>query len=275
VFWQFGLSARWIQRIPPGWSWQANFVGINTLPDPTTGQFPGKDATAVYERTIRALQESAGEMSVEDTYLVRDLNTGQKTYEYIYRAAVDPRTGAYLQSAYRGEYLVFPRQVEKQTYALRTSYLKGIPLAYQDEDTIEGLRTYHFAYQGRGEYTESYAGTADFPGVPVAPGQEIKCADDQFIFQAWVEPVTGEILKVDESCFSGDYVFDVATGQALYPVGRWGGFTAGDDIIERADQIRQQRTRYLWATRYLPALLWGAGLLSLGVGIVKLRSLRS
>jgi hypothetical protein len=76
----------------------------------------------------------------------------------------------------------------------------------------------------------------------------------------WVEPVTGSILKIDESCYSGDYLYDVATGDPLFPVLRWGAVTAGDDVQARSDSVRTQRIQYLWATRYLPLLLIGAGL---------------
>jgi hypothetical protein len=276
VLWQFGLSARWTQRIPPAWSWQADFIGATTFPDPTTNQFPTRDTIGIYARTIQARPSptDANAVLMEDIYTTRDINTGQKTYEYQYQAAVDAQTGAHLAAAYRGDFFVFPRQVEKQTYTLRFSYLKGIPVTYQGEDRVEGLLTYRFAYKGRGEYSESYAGSTDYPGIALKPGQEIKCADDQFSFKVWVEPVTGEIVKVDESCLAGDYVFAVANGQALFPVMRWAGVTAGDDVIRRSERIRQARTHYLWTARYLPLLLWATGLMALSLGVIRRQAAR-
>jgi Porin PorA len=272
ALWQFGLSAHWTQRIQLGWSWDASFIGVGTIPDPTTGSFPAKDPISTTERRIAVISvdQAAGAVMLEDQYIVKDPLTGQVTWEYVYRAPVDPQTGAHLDAQYRGDFFVFPREVEKTTYQLRYSYLKGVPVAFQREEQIEGVPTYLFSYKGRGEYTESYAGTAEYPGINVQPGQEIKCADDQFAFNVWVEPLTGEMLKVAESCNSGDYVFDIATGKALTPVLRWSGVTLGDDIIRRAEQIRSARTAYLWASRYLPVGLLIAGLLALGLGALPL-----
>jgi hypothetical protein len=271
ALWQFGLNGRWTQRIQPGWTWKSSFIGIATAPDLTTGTFPEQDPTSTTERRITVLSgdQAADALVLEDHYVVKDPLTGQTTWDYMFRAPVDPRTGAHLDVPYRGDYFVFPREVEKTTYRLRYSYLKGIPVAFQREEQIEGMTTYLFSYRGRGEYTESYAGTAEYTGITVQPGQEIKCADDQFSFNVWVEPVTGELLKVDEGCTSGDYLFDIATGKALSPVLRWRGVTIGDDIIRRAEQIRTARTTYLWASRYVGAGLLIAGLISLGLGVLR------
>jgi hypothetical protein len=197
--------------------------------------------------------------------LTHDVATGQVTYEYSYHAPVDPRTGAHLKEEYRGDYFLFPRNVEQKTYKMRFSYLKGIPVVFQREDDVEGLATYLFTYRGRGEYTESYVGTTQYPGIKVKPGQEIKCADDQFIFKAWVEPVTGEIIRIEESCNSNDYFYDIATGKQLEVVDRWGGETAGDDVVRRVETVSRERARLLRTTHYIPGGLFVAGLLCFGL----------
>lgn len=268
--WKFSLAPRWTQRLPAGWAWQAEYIGISATPDATTGRFPAEDTTATYQRSTRMVSEVGRphHVKVQDTFIMRDLNTGQIIWEYITEAPVDPATGAHLGPGLEGEVVVFPRQVEKKTYRLRTNYLKGVPLAYQGAEDIGGLTTYRYAYQGRGEYTESYFGTAQYPGVRIAAGQEVKCAADQFSFKVWVEPLSGEIIKMDESCRSGDYIYDSASGRPLGAVLRWGGTTAGDDVLIRCDQVRADRRRLLWLGRDLPA---GAALLGLlllaGAGI--------
>jgi len=273
ALWRFGLSSHWTARITPGWQWEANYVGIETSPDPTTGKFPEKDGTGAYKRTMVIVPKTTRSSAVllEDHYVVVDPATDKTLWEVTFRAPVDPETGAHLEEKYHQDYFVFPRGVEKKSYNLRFAYLKGIPLSFQKEEEIEGIATYLFAYKGRGEYTESYAGTLDYPGIRVEPGQEIKCADDQFTLKLWVEPITGEILKTDESCYSGDYVFEIATGKALYPVMRWSGITAGDDVIRRAAEIRAARAEYLWAAFYIPCILSLAGLVALGIGGLRLK----
>lgn len=267
--WQFALVPRWTERIPAGWSWESNYVGYETFPDPQTGQLPEKDVAGIYSNVIAIVANSRQPGSVElaNRYSIIDIASGKLTFEYNYRAPVDPRTGAHLKAEYRGDHFLFPRNVEQKTYNLRFSYLKGIPVAFQREEEVGGLITYLFTYRGRGEYTESYAGTEEFPGVQVKPGQEIKCADDQFIFKAWVEPVTGEIIKIEESCLANSYVYDIATGKQLEVVDRWGGETEGNDVINRADIASRERTKLLWQTRYIPSALFVAGLLCFGLAI--------
>jgi hypothetical protein len=272
--WQFVLVPRWTERIPAGWQWETDYIGYQTWPDPQTGQLPEKDATGTYSHDIAIVANSRqpGSVELDDRYLTHDIASGQVTYEYNYHAAVDPRTGMHLKEEYRGDYFLFPRNVEQKTYNMRFSYLKGIPVTFQREETVEGLNTYLFAYRGRGEYTESYVGTAAYPGIQVKPGQEIKCADDQFIFRAWVEPVTGEIVKIEESCNSNDYVYDIATSKQLEVIDRWGGETAGDDVISRVETVSRERTKLLWTTRYIPFGLLVAGLLCFGFVMLPRRS---
>jgi hypothetical protein len=265
--WQFVLVRRMTERIPAGWQWESNYIGYQTSPDPQTEQMPEKDATGTYSHTISIVADSRRPGSVElaDRYLIRDIANGQVVYEYNYTAPVDSHTGANLKADSRGDYFLFPSNVERKTYNLRFSYLKGIPLAFQREEEVAGLNTYLFSYHGRGEYTESYAGTAAYPGVTVKPGQEIKCADDQFSFQAWVEPVTGEIIRVKESCHASDYVYDITTGKQLDLILRWGGETAGDDVLRHVEAAGQERSKILWLTRYIPSSLFAAGLLCFGL----------
>ncbi|MFN2454048.1 MAG: porin PorA family protein [Pyrinomonadaceae bacterium] len=276
AFWRFGLAPRLTDRIPKGWSWETNYIGFQTNADPVTQKLPEKDATGTYSYSFKLISERDRPRSVEFEvrYIVRDVNTGQLTFEYNSRATVDPQTGKRTEKEYQGDYFVFPRNAEKKkTYKLRFSYLKGIPVSFQSEEVIDGLETYLYSYQGRGEYTEAYQGSEAFPGLKVEPGQELKCADDLFNFKVWVEPVTGAIIKIQEGCPSGDYVYDVASGRQLYPVDRWGGETAGDDVVRRAELARRERARQLRVTRYIPLLLLLMGLVCFGWGVLQRRSL--
>jgi signal transduction histidine kinase/CheY-like chemotaxis protein len=261
--WQFALAPRWTQRIPSGWSWKTDYIGFQTYPDPQTGQIPEKDVSTTYSQSISIVpnSEQPGLVKLDSDYLIHDITSGQVSWQYEYFAAVNPQTGEHLKQEYRGDYFVFPRNVEKKIYSLRFSYLKGVPVAFQKEVDVEGLNTYLFAYRGRGEYTESYAGTEQYLGTKVKPGQEIKCADDQYIFKIWVEPLTGATIKIEESCHSSDYVYDVATSAQLQAVSRWDGVTAGDDVITQVKSAGVERARLLWINRYLPSMFLLAGLL--------------
>ncbi len=75
-----------------------------------------------------------------------------------------------------------------------------------------------------------------------------------------MEPATGEQVKLEEGCPSGDYVFDVASGRPVMALARWTGVTAGDDLIQRIEAIRRLRWHYLWASRYLGLTLVASGI---------------
>ena len=261
--WQFALAPRWTERIPSGWSWKTDYIGFQTYADPQTGQISEKDVSTTYSQSVSIVPNSAqpGSVELDSEYAINDITSGQVSWEYKYLAPVNPQTGEHLKQEYRGDYFVFPRNVEKKIYSLRFSYLKGVPVAFQKEVDVEGLNTYLFAYHGRGEYTESYAGTEQYEGIKVKPGQEIKCGDDQYFFKIWVEPLTGATIKIEEGCHSGDHVYDVATGTQLETISRWDGVTAGDDVIDQVRAAEAERARLLWINRYLPAMSLLAGLL--------------
>lgn len=265
--WRVWYSGRVDERLPSGARWSVEFVGATALPDPETGAFPPRDTAMIYTRSIRIVDESRRprEVTVEDAYRIADPVTGAPSWEYISLERVDPATGERLEPEYRGQCAVFPRWVERRDFVLSANYMKAVPVRYTGEEDVEHLRTYVFSYRGPAEYTESYAGSPSYPGVPVEPGQEIRCADDQYALRLWVEPVTGEIVKLQESCAPGDFIVDRATGARIAPVLRWSGQTAGDDVEARAASIAAERSRILWLRRYGPltAALAGIGFLAL------------
>ncbi|MDX6290828.1 MAG: hypothetical protein QOH42_2627, partial [Blastocatellia bacterium] len=265
AIWQFVLAPRLTPRIPSGWSWTTDYIGFQTYADPQTGKIPEQDVSTTYRQSIKIVpnSERPGLVVLDSNYTINDITSGQVSWEYELLASVNPQTGEHLKPEYRGDYFVFPRNVEKKTYRLRFSYLKGVPLAFQKEVEVEGLNTYLFAYRGRGEYTESYAGTEKYEGTKVKSGQEIKCGDDQYFFNIWVEPLTGATIKIEEGCHSGDYVYDIATGAQHEAISRWDGSTAGDDVIDQVKSAGAERTRLLWIDRYLPLMFLLAGLLCL------------
>lgn len=270
LLWHTSLSSRWTERIPRGWEWEANFIGIQSVPD-EKGVMPAKGIPSIYLRRLTIKDESKRPDMVilKDQYVMKDPTTNKVMWEYATEGPVDPRTGMHTEPEHRSDYNIFPRNTGKKTYGFRANYIEGIPLAFQAEEEMEGLATYLFAYKGRGEYTKSYKGSAEYPGIEVRAGQEIKCADDQFVFKVWVEPVTGETIKSEESCYSGDYIYEISSGRRLSPIMVWGGATSGDDNLRRIGQVKYERQRLLFMSRYLPLTGLLAGIILIGVAILK------
>lgn len=269
--WYFWLGPSMNPRLSEGWEWKSQAIGTQAWADFETGQYPAEDFVNFYDRTMRVISaaEQPDRVIVEERSTTYEPDTREVTWEAIFSAPVDPKTGQHLQADYAGDYFVLPRNAEKTTYNMRFGSYQGLPFAFQREENIEGVETYVFYYKGHAEYTFTYASTEDYAGVDVEPGQEIKCKDDQLTVTIWVEPVSGEMVKFDEACSSGDSVFDIASGEELYAISRWTGVSAGDDVVERADSIRQRRARILWTTTYGPALLLIVGLVALAVGVMQ------
>ncbi len=268
VLWLFWLGDRRTARITPEWSWEGHFIGFNTYPDPATGEFPYEETVNTYFYRTEIVPGSwrRGSVVLRSRWVTHDVETGEVTWEYTIEVAVDPGTGQILNGALRGAQQVFPRDVEKKTYRVFYSSGEALPYEFEREEVIEGLTTWVFAHLGSADATEFYAGTEETPGVEVGPGQQIRCADDQRVGRYWVEPVTGETIKTEDHCLTGDAIHDVGTGERLAWVARWSGATANDELLRLVERARVARRDYLWAARYLPGLLLLAGLAALAAG---------
>lgn len=257
------LSPLWLQRIPPGWQYDMRFVGTQTNAAPGADTLPTEDVLSQYHRTVRVISDAARPDSVvvRDRYLLTEIGTGKVQYDFLVEFLVDPRTGEHVE--YPGEIFVFPRGTEKKTYRIRSSYLKGVPLRFMGEEDVENLNTYLFGFTGRAEYTEFYEGIVDGRKLDLPEGQEVRCAHDMFRYRAWVEPKTGTMVRVDESCVSGDYAYDKASGEQLYPLDRFAGVTEGDDLARLVDAARIARLSMIWLGQLMPVLLALAGAICL------------
>ena len=269
VTFYFSVSARAAMRMTRDSDVSTKYFGTQTYADPESGLVPAQDQFGAYERRQRIVdaRDWPRAVLVEDRYVVRDLGNGSVLFDYTTRERVDPRTGAWAAEDHKGEIVVFPRNTEKRTYVMRSNYLEGIPLRFVGEDDVGGLDTYIFAYRGPINYTTAYKGTAEFPGVPVDAGQEIRCSDDQFYYRTWIEPTTGIAVKVEEGCRSGSYIYDAATGKRIRAVDRWTGAAAGADLARRVSEVHKERELLLLYTRYIPAFFAALSVLLLLLGL--------
>lgn len=271
AIWYFLIGPNLTVRVYDGWTWNAQFIGINNYAwDAATDTFTGTDPININKRDmIASLDPQTKELIITDLYATLDPNTNQPTWEFTLIAPVDPKTGAHTSDAYSGSYFLFPRNVQKITYVMRFSSYPGVPVDFVQEENIEGLNTYMFAFKGAADYGFAYISTPNYAGIDLEPGQEIKCWDDQLEVILWVEPVTGEVVKEKETCLSGDYVYEKTTGKKVYGISRWAGEMTGDALIENVANIRAERNRVLWLGLYIPILLALAGIAVMGYGFLR------
>jgi hypothetical protein len=264
VAWKARIGDRWTQKVTPGFTIKMRYAGTQTFSDSTTGLLPARDVVAEYDRDIHIVSDTARPRAVtlSERLTIRSASTGKIIWKYATNSEVDPRTGALLDPRYPGEYMLFPREVRKGRYVIRSNFLTGIPLTFRHEEEVDGLDTYVFGYRGPIEYTDSYRGSDETLGLAVPAGQEVQCVDSQFYYRVWVEPRTGLRVKIEEGCPSGGYLVDAA-GVRHAAVDRWSGVTAGRDLSRRVAEVRRARFIYLLHLSYIPGALALAGVLAL------------
>jgi hypothetical protein len=266
--WKLSLGPRLTIRVPRDAVFTWNYIGTQTNADPKTGLIPERDILSTYDRIIRVVDAADWPRSVvvRDQYTARDIETRAINFEYISDERVDPHTGAWADGPHKGDIVLFPRDVQKRAYTMRSNYVESVPLTFSGVHDIGDLQTFQFSYHGPMDLTSAFSGTPESPGVKILPGQAIRCADGQFYYRIWIEPRTGSTVKVEEGCPSGDFIYDIATGEKLAAVDRWSGVTTGGDLAARITEIYRDRLRYMWLTVYVPLVLLGisAGILAIG-----------
>ena len=246
--WRFAIGSSSEQRIPDDWSWESSYVGNNNfVPEGETDfpeelTFPEDDPLNVYDRSISITNSNEDTVTLLDNNVTRDVNTGAVTWEFKFNAEVDRNTGQITDGDFKGHYFVFPRNVEQKSYTLTHTSYHNILVDFVGEEEIEGLNTYLFRHASDYEYTFAYASTDDYAGLDVEENQEIRCPEMEINY--WVEPLTGEIVKVQEGC-SWDAVFDTTNGEVLYKLSRWYGASTIDDTLRQVNEIKSERNSIL------------------------------
>lgn len=262
ALWKFGLSQTFTNRYQDQWEWAIATIGQTGYPD-ESGEYPEGTTLAddpinltLREVSADSSDAPAGQVLISDHYESRDAVTEEVTWDFTSTALVDAATGKHVEGDFAGDYYFFPRNVDPSaTYVISNSSYRSLPMTFQKEEVVGGVKTYLFAYHGDLDNT---AANAEF--VELAPNQVVTCFD--FALEYWVEPVTGEIVKYREWC-EGDWIVDQDTGERVATISRWGGETSGDDIIRQVTNVQNRRMTYLAASLYAPlvGLIVGAALI--------------
>jgi hypothetical protein len=249
--WVFIVAPRIIWRIPPEWRQSVKCIGYQSWPDSATNKWT-KEESVLYEREKSVIKREKNRGAIKDSYVTKEPLTGKITWEYAPVYEVDLKTGMHLEGKdWQGYYYEFPLQTQKKAYTLTREYYKKLPFYFVKEEVIEGLKTYLFEFKGSAEYTACYAGTEQYPGIIPPKGQEIR-SSESFTIKYWVEPVSGQIVAIEEDCLDGDWIVDAKTGQKIAPVLIWGGKTTGDAVLRLADSARKRKLEIALKEMYIP-----------------------
>lgn len=243
-------------RISNNWEWVTKFEGSASWADANDEW--GETLISVSEKEITIVNDFGEYVVLRDRYSTKDPISGEITWEYIPKFAVNKETAKNVTHSgvpdRTGYYYMFPRNVEKTTYEIwGLNYLKKISLTFIKEETIEGLDTYLFEFRGDMESSETYAESEEYPGVELTGNQEVRSPGDGLTIKYWVEPVTGEIVKIDERS-AGDYIVDKNTGEKIAKLSKWTGKTTGDTVLNLVKATQNKKQMILLYERWIPIL---------------------
>lgn len=261
--WIFLILPHVLWRIPPDYQKKVLSTGYINAPDPKTNRWTQIEPM-VYEREKRILKRDGAIGVIKDRYVIRDPMTGKITWEYAPEFTVDLKSGMVLKGqGMEGTLYDFPLHTQKKTYTISREYYKNLPFRFVEEDELDGLKTYVFEFGGVAEYAECYSGTDEFPGVKPPEGQEIR-SRPSLIIRYWVEPLSGQIVKIEEDCPDGDWIVDAKTGEEMAPVLIWGGKSTGDAVVLLTEGARARRQEIMFRETVIPV---GLALLACALGI--------
>lgn len=152
--WHISVTPIWLKRIPLGWAWKSDYIGIATYAN-EDGRFPTSDESSITKRDFSIVDQSqnSGIAQLVLQYVTLDPDNGHVTWESLIKKPIDTSSGEYAGADSQNEISLFPRHTQKRDYTHRFSYLKSLTMSFSGMENIGGLDTYLFRYQGRGAYT--------------------------------------------------------------------------------------------------------------------------
>jgi len=266
--WRFFIADYWTIRIPKDWSFQAEYLGTTAYPD-ESGKLPEKHGINIYRKVLHVKEWSQEQVIIKESYSIYDIHTGAVTWEVKLEFTVNPETGKVLEHPGHPEaaglYYLFPKNMKKIDYQHFNYYLNAYTLSYDREETVGGMPIYVYRFSGVLDFTEIYQGSDEFPGVIPPSGQRIK-SSNKFLNEFWVEPKTGEVVKIIEDG-PVDYFVDVATGTRLQPVLAWSGKTTGNTVESLTQRVKEKLFLLQLHKWRLPGTFLFFGLACLFIGI--------
>lgn len=269
------IAPRKTIRIPQDWSFEAEYLGDLIYID-TDQQIPAKPMVNVYKRSMRVTTWSRSKAVIEDIFETKDVYSGQVTWSATLRFNVNPENGAILSHPghpeAEGTQYVMPRNTEKMNYNFFNYTLWPFTLMFEREDSLSGLPVYVFTYKGLVDFTE-LTRLAEYTGGFKELPDNIKVQSFDYYMELWVEPRTGEIVRMVD-IDPGDYWVDASTGKKIQLAAIWSGSTTGNTDLTLVDRVKTHLLLMDLHHRWIPLLLFGIGCSLIAVHIYILFGLK-
>lgn len=251
--------ASWEIRIPEDWDFSAEYLGYQAFAN-ESGHFPKQRDVNLYKRHKAITEWHPDRVAIKETYTTHDAKTGAVTWQSIQEFELDPKSGKHLSD---GHLYLLPRDAKKERYKVQDYLGTPYTLQFEEESEVEGLKVYKYSFKGDLDFTTAYAGTKNYPGIVPPDGQRI--VGFNYHTQLWVEPNTGNVIKISEAA-DGDYIVDESTRNKIKPVMVWNSEITGSSIDTMAQKTKHQLKVMRLQQWWLPGVLLTFGALLFGHG---------
>lgn len=268
IGWKFGISPQFERRLSPSWTWSYDTLGSWALwegdtIDETIFDTPlanDEVAASQFTQTVSDDGFTPASAIVNSYYADVDPVTNQVDFSYTDETNVNPTTARFLEDGLTDYYFTFPRNLQKQTYQLWDTYYGVMNFQFVAEEKLGDLNTYHFRHSADLlDETQLY-----IDDEYIEPGQGVACIDVWADY--WVEPITGDIVQVEENC-PREYWIDPVTLETIAPYGRWQVSSSADSTQASIAVVKGRLTQYRWMTLYAPLSIGVIGIVLLFGGI--------
>jgi hypothetical protein len=269
---KFILAPQLTIRIPKDWSIQAEYLGDQNFAG-EDGVIPQKRDVNVYKRNWTGTQWSPQRTVIRDVYKTYDIHSGKVTWASQLEFVVDPKTGMNLSypghPEAAGTYYLFPQNTEKKDYTFFDYSLNRQMFKFDRVEKFDNLDLNVYGFRGDLDFEEVYKGTDDYPGFKPEAGQTIIGFD--IVKEFWVEPITGEFVKIYEESVGGDYYADKKTKKKIAGISSWKGETTGNTVELLVQRAREKMFLINLHRGWIPGILFFAGMILLPAGMLSKR----
>ncbi|MCA9308941.1 CHASE domain-containing protein [Candidatus Saccharibacteria bacterium] len=234
-------------ELPADYRYSADVVSYDNLYDEDKQQFTGEtrsQTTFAYQ----GVGEHDGVVEVKNTFDVRTIDDMPIfSVERLY--GIDHETREHVSGhgdIDRKGYLFAPKGNNRNNFTYwHVNYNQPIDMRFQESETILGLDTDHYTSSFTADQTNELG---NLPGVGVTRGVTLNV-----ILDLWIEPVTGELVKYEDSARA--YYYDLATGQQQSPWNQFHNNYSFDAVARHVAlaESRKQQTQVI--QEVVPAII--------------------
>ncbi|MBI2106251.1 DUF3068 domain-containing protein [Candidatus Woesearchaeota archaeon] len=250
-------------EVPSDFYYSANIFSIDNFYDPEIEDFSGQvNSEAAF------FYEVVGEDDENDVLLIKNVFKvsepgGEEIFSVERIYGIDKRTGQHV-SGYgdrdRDGYLFAPGGLKKsQPYIYwHINYDAPALMEFKEEENLFGLKVYRYEADYNADQTKDLS---HLPGVPEEKGVNL-----DINLQAWIEPVTGRLIRYEDNAIA--YYYDIETGERIHPWNKFNNFYKASSFFEEINLAKREKAKLILYKKIMPAVFAVASFISFALFFV-------